>query len=184
MPDDPDFWYLGIINVNNPLSNGGGGTENSIVGTFARISYAYKNKYLLNATIRRDGSSKFAPENRWGTFGSVGAGWVVSDEDFLNNMKWIDYLKLRGAWGLTGNANGFADNLYRPGVQNASTAIFGDNIYSSIQAAYIPDPNLHWETVKGIDVGFDLRTLNNRLNTEITFYNRTTTDLLTPVTLA
>ncbi len=183
VPDDPDFWYLGIINVNNPLSNGGGGTENSIVGTFARISYAYKNKYLLNATIRRDGSSKFAPENRWGTFGSIGAGWVVSDEDFLNNMKWIDYLKLRGAWGLTGNANGFADNLYRPGVQNASTAIFGDNIYSSIQAAYIPDPNLHWETVKGIDVGFDLRTLNNRLNTEITFYNRTTTDLLTPVTL-
>ena len=183
VPDDPDFWYLGIINANNPLSNGGGGTENSIVGTFARVSYSYKNKYLLNATIRRDGSSKFAPENRWGTFGSVGAGWVVSDENFMDKFSTIDYLKIRGAWGLTGNANGFADNLYRPGVQNASTAIFGDNIYSSIQASYIPDPNLHWETIKGIDIGFDLRLLSNRLNAEITFYSRTTTDLLTPVTL-
>src|SRR5688572_13494704 len=183
VPDDQDFWYLGIINVNNPLSNGGGGSESSIVGTFARLSYAYQGKYLLNATIRRDGSSKFAPENRWGTLGSVGAGWVVSDEDFLTDVNWIDYLKIRGAWGLTGNANGFADNLYRPGVQNASTAIFGDNIYSSVQAAYIPDPDLHWETVQGIDLGFDLRTFNKRLNTEITFYNRTTTDLLTPVTL-
>src|SRR5262249_47596129 len=73
--------------------------------------------------------------------------------------------------------------LYKPGIQNASTAIFGDNIYSSIQAAYIPDPSLHWETVKGADVGFDVRASKNRLNTEITFYNRTTTDLLTPVTL-
>ena len=87
------------------------------------------------------------------------------------------------AWGLTGNANGFADNLYKPGIQNASTAIFGDNVYSSIQAAYIPDPNLHWETVQGIDVGVDVRAMNNRLNAEITYYNRTTRDILTGVTL-
>ena len=90
---------------------------------------------------------------------------------------------MRGAWGLTGNANGFADNLYLPGIQNASTAVFADNVYTSIQAAYIPDPNLHWETVRGIDVGFDLRALQNRLSTEFTVYNRTTTDILTAVTL-
>ena len=140
-------------------------------------------KYLLNATIRRDGSSKFAPENRWGTFGSVGAGWVVSQEDFFVKVESIDFLKIRAAWGLTGNANGFADNLYKPGIQNASTAIFGDNVYTSIQAAYIPDPNLHWETVQGIDIGVDLKALNNRLNAEVTFYNRTTKDILTAVTL-
>lgn len=183
VPDDPDFWYLGIVNPNNPNSNGGGGSESGIVGTFARASYSYRGRYLLNATIRRDGSSKFAPENRWGTFGSIGAGWVLSDEQFFDNIKGIDFLKIRAAWGLTGNANGFADNLYKPGVQNASTAIFGDNVYTSIQAAYIPDPNLHWETVKGIDIGFDLRALGNRFNTEVTFYNRTTTDILTAVTL-
>ncbi|WP_144886178.1 TonB-dependent receptor [Lacibacter cauensis] len=183
VPDNPDFWYLGVINVNNPISNGGGGGESAIAGGFARVSYTYKGKYLLNATIRRDGSSKFAPENRWGTFGSVGAGWVVSDEDFFKNVKGIDFLKIRGAWGLTGNANGFADDLWRPGIQNASTAIFGDNIYTSIQAAYIPDPKLRWETVRGLDVGFDIRALDNRLNTEFTFYDRTTTDILTGVTL-
>ncbi|MFT3843852.1 MAG: TonB-dependent receptor [Lacibacter sp.] len=183
VPDNSDFWYLDAINVNNPISNGGGGSESAIAGGFARVGYTYNGKYLLNATIRRDGSSKFAPENRWGTFGSIGAGWVISDEDFFRNVKGIDFLKLRGAWGLTGNANGFADNLYKPGIQNASTAIFGDNIYTSIQAAYIPDPNLRWETVRGLDVGFDVRALKNRLNAEVTFYDRTTTDILTAVTL-
>lgn len=183
VPDDPDYWYLNIINANNPTTNGGGGSESSIAGGFFRVGYSYNGKYLLNATVRRDGSSKFAPENRWGTFGSVGVGWILSEEDFFNRVKGIDFLKVRGAWGRTGNANGFADNLYRPGIQNASTAIFGDNIYSSIQAAYIPDPNLHWETVQGIDVGFDLRALNNRLNAEFTIYDRTSTDILTSVTL-
>jgi TonB-linked SusC/RagA family outer membrane protein len=183
VPDDPDFWYLGIVNVNNPLSNGGGGGENSLVGSFARASYSYEGKYLLNATIRRDGSSKFAPKNRWGTFGSIGAGWIVSQEKFFGNIKNIDFLKLRAAWGRTGNSNGIPDNFWRAGVQNASTAVFGDNIYSSIQAGYIPDPNLHFEVVNGFDIGFDTRLLNNRLTAEITYYNRTTTDLLTPLAL-
>ena len=155
IPDDPDYWYLGVTNPNNPQTNGGGGAEGSIVGTFARVGYSYLGKYLLNATIRRDGSSKFAPENRWGTFGSVGAGWIISDENFFTKVKGIDFLKLRAAWGLTGNANGFAENLWRPGIQNSNSAIFGNNIYPAIQAAYIVDSSLHWETVQGIDVGID-----------------------------
>lgn len=183
VPNDPDFWYLSTININNPGSFAGEGSENSIVGAFGRASYSYKGKYSLNATIRRDGSSKFSPENRWGTFGSIGAGWVISDETFFDRLQGVNYLKLRGAWGQTGNANGFADNLYRPGISNASTAIFGDNVYTAIQAAYIPDPNLHWEVVKGIDVGMDVKAFDNRLSAEVTFYNRTTTDILTSVTL-
>lgn len=181
--DNPDFWYIGVSNPNNPGNFDGGGGESAIEGFFGRVSYSYLGKYLLNATVRRDGSSKFAPQNRWGTFGSVGLGWIVSEEDFFRKFEGINYFKLRGAWGLTGNANGFADNLYKPGISNASTAIFGDNIYTSIQAAYIPDPNLHWETVRGLDIGFDLRTFNNKLNFEFTWYNRTTTDILTAVAL-
>jgi TonB-linked SusC/RagA family outer membrane protein len=183
IPDNPDFWYLSIANVNNPLNNGGGGSENAIAGGFARVSYSYKGKYLLNATIRRDGSSRFAPQNRWGTFGSVGLGWVMSEEKWFASIKKVNFLKIRGAWGLTGNANGFADNLFRPGIQNASTAIFGNNVYSSVQAAYIPDPNLRWETVNGIDLGFDMRAFDNKLSFEFTYYNRTTNDILTAVTL-
>lgn len=183
VPNNPDFWYLGVINPNNPLNNGGGGSESAIVGGFARVGYSFRNKYLLNATVRRDGSSKFAPENRWGTFGSVGLGWVLSEESFIKDLGAVDFLKVRAAWGLTGNANGFADNLYRPGISNASTAIFGDNVYTSIQAAYIPDPNLHWEVVAGLDAGFDIRLLQDKLSASFTYYDRTTRDILTSVTL-
>jgi len=183
VPNNPDFWYLSIISANNPGSYDGGGSENSLVGAFGRIGYNYKGKYLLNATIRRDASSKIAPQNRWVTVGSLGLGWVASDEDFFENIKGIDFLKIRAAWGVTANSNGVADNLFKPGISNASTAVFGDNVYTSIQAAYIPDPNLTWEKVRGLDIGFDIKVLNNRLNAEVTYYNRTTTDILTPVTL-
>ncbi|TDO19720.1 SusC/RagA family TonB-linked outer membrane protein [Pedobacter duraquae] len=179
IPNSPDFWYINVANASNPGNFGGAGSESSSVGAFARVNYSYKDKYLLNATIRRDGSSKFAPQNRWGTFGSVGLGWVVSDEDFFKSIKGIDFLKLRAAWGKLGNANGLADNLYRPGISNAGTAVFGNNVYSSIQAAYIPDPNLHWEVVNGTDLGLDMRALDNRVTAQLNFYNRTTTDILT-----
>lgn len=179
VPNDPDYWFIDVINQNNPTTLSGGGSKNAILGAFGRVNYAFKNRYLINATVRRDGSSKFAPANRWGTFGSVGLGWVISDEDFFSGTKGIDFLKLRGAWGKLGNANGFANNLWQPGISNASTAIFGDNIYTAIQAAYIPDPNLRWEVVRGIDLGVDLKALDNRLNAEINFYDRTTSDILT-----
>ncbi|MCG9898701.1 MAG: TonB-dependent receptor [Hydrotalea sp.] len=183
IPNDPNFWYLNIANVNNPLLNGGGGSENAIAGFFSRVSYNYKGKYLLNATIRRDGSSSFAPANRWGTFGSVGLGWVVSDEEWFSNQKTIDFFKVRGAWGTTGNANGFSDFLWRPGLSNASSAIFGDNVYTAVQASYIPDSTLRWETVNGLDIGFDLKAMNNRLSFGFTYYNRTTKGILTAVTI-
>lgn len=183
IPDDQDFWYIGISNPNNPGNFDGGGGESSLAGFFGRISYSFLGKYLLNATIRRDGSSKFASDNRWGTSGSIGLGWVVSDEDFFGDVKGIDFLKLRGAWGTTNNSNGIPDNLYQPGISNASTAVFGDNIYTSIQAAYIPDPNIHYEVVKGLDLGLDFRAFDKRLNTEITYYNRTTSDILTRIAI-
>lgn len=183
VPNNPDFWYINIINPNTPTFNGGGGSESAIVGSFGRVSYNYKGKYLLNATIRRDGSSKFAPENRFGTFGSVGLGWVASDEAFFQKQKAIQFLKFRGAWGITGNANGFSDFLWRPGLSNASSAIFGDNVYTALQASYIPDPNLKWESVYGLDLGFDLKMMNNRLSLGFTYYDRTTRDILTAVTI-
>jgi len=180
VPGDPDLWYLGIINENNISNNAGGGNEESNVGVFARVSYTYKDRYLFNGTIRRDGSSRFSPENRWGTFGSVGLGWVASEEDFFkNNVKFINYLKLRASWGRLGNSNGVQPNLYQQGLSTGSTAVFGDNIYTAVQNAYIPDPNLRFEIVQGTDVGLDLRLLNSRLNAEINLYDKTTDGILT-----
>lgn len=180
VPGDPDLWYLGIINERNILGNDGGGNEESNMGAFARVSYAYKDKYLFNGTVRRDGSSRFSPANRWGTFGSVGLGWVASEEDFFKNtIGGINYLKLRASWGRLGNSNGVSPNLYQQGLSNGSTAIFGDNIYTAIQNAYIPDPNLRFEIVQGMDVGLDIRAINNHLNAEINLYDKTTDGILT-----
>ena len=184
VPNDSNLWYLGIINANNPTTNGGSGSEESNAGAFARASYSYQNKYLLNATIRRDGSSRFAPQNRWGTFGSIGLGWVASDEEFFKNtIKGIDFLKIRSAWGRLGNSNGVDPNLYQQTLSNAATAVFGDNVYTAVQNAYIPDPNLKFEIVEGFDVGLDLKALDNRMNAEINFYNKKTKDILTSFTL-
>lgn len=185
IPDDPDLWYLGIITAPALTLNGAGGRnyQNSLFGSFLRAAYSYKGKYLLNATVRRDGSSKFASSHRWVTVGSVGLGWVLSQEDFFSSIEGVNFLKLRAAWGRIANSNGIPDNLYRPGLQNGQGAIFGDNVYPSIVAAYRPDPNLGYEIVSGIDAGFDIILMNNRLNAEVSWYNRTTTDILTSVTL-
>lgn len=182
IPNDPNAWYLGIVNANNPLSNGGGGGEEAFQSFFARINYSLSNKYLLNVTYRRDGSSKFSPENRWGDFGSVGAGWIVSDEDFFK-VKNLNFLKLRGAWGTTGSGLGLPANLYLPGLTTANVGVFGENVYGSVSPAYVPDPNLHWEVVRGLDLGLEARGFKDRLSLDFTWYNRKTKDILTTLTL-
>ena len=180
VPGDPDLWYINLINANNIMSNGGGGDEETNQGAFARLSYAYKDKYLFNGTIRRDGSSRFAPGNRWGTFGSVGLGWVASEEDFFkNNIKGIDYLKFRASFGRLGNSNGVLPNLYQLGLTTGQTAVFGDNVFTAVDQAYYPDPNLTFEIIQGVDLGFDLKAFDNRYNAEVNLYNKKTDGLLT-----
>jgi TonB-linked SusC/RagA family outer membrane protein len=184
IPNDQDFWYLGIINNSNPAASvGGGGGESAQMSYFGRVNYAFRNKYLLNLSVRRDGISKFAPENRWGTFGSVGLGWVVSDEGFFDNIKKVDFLKLRSAWGTLGNAQGFANNLYLPGLNTSVVGVFGNNVYPSVIPAYIPDPNLHWEVIRGFDVGLELKAFDYKLSADIALYDRTTKDIITSVDL-
>lgn len=184
VPYNSNLWYLNIINANNPLSNSGGGSLETQTGAFARASYAYKNKYLVNATVRRDGSSRFAPQNRWGTFGSVGLGWVASEEDFFKELApGVQFMKFRASFGKLGNQNSVAPNLYQQTLNSGITAVFGDNIYPAVTAAYRPDSNLHWETVRGVDIGMELRTFNNRLNIEVGFYSKVTDGLLTSFTL-
>lgn len=185
IPNDPDFWYLNIVNNSNPAPSFGGRTGGDVsaqMSYFGRVNYAFNNKYLVNASIRRDGISKFAPENRWGTFGSIGLGWVVSDEGFFD-IKKIDFLKLRSAWGTLGNAQGFGNNLYRPGLRTSDVGVFGDNVYPSVIPAYIPDPNLHWEVIRGMDIGLELKAFNYRLSADVALYDRTTKDIITSVDL-
>jgi TonB-linked SusC/RagA family outer membrane protein len=183
IPNDPDLWYLNVAQQANPGTYGGSGSEEAFMSFLGRINYSFNGKYLLNATFRRDGSSKFAPNKRWANFGGLGIGWVLSDENFFNAIKGIDFLKLRGSWGTVGNGLGTGAYLYQPVLNTSSAGVFGNNIYSSVSPAYVPDPNLHWETVRGIDIGFELRAMKNRLSADIGVYDKKTRDILTTITL-
>ncbi|OAQ39101.1 SusC/RagA family TonB-linked outer membrane protein [Pedobacter psychrophilus] len=183
IPRDPQFWYLGIADQINPGNFNGGGGENAILGYLARVSYGYGGKYLLNASIRRDGSSRISPENRYRTFGALGLGWVLSEENFLKNSEKIDFLKIRGSWGTVGNTNGLGQNYFEPNLVQSGVGVFGDNIFTSVTPAFLPDPNLKWETTRGVDVGLDLRAFKNKFSAEIDLYNRKTVDLITRITL-
>lgn len=182
IPRSPEFWYLGISQASNPNTLDGTGDENAQVGYLARVSYGYKDKYLLNASIRRDGSSRISPENRYGTFGAVGLGWVITEEDFFK-VNTIDFLKLRASWGTVANAQGVGRNYFEPVLRTSGVGVFGENVYASATPDYLPDPNLKWEVTRGIDLGVDLRAFNSRLSGEFNIYDRTTKDIISRITL-
>jgi TonB-linked SusC/RagA family outer membrane protein len=183
IPDDPTLWYLNIAQASNPGVFGGGAAEDASMSFMARVNYSYKGKYLLNLTYRRDGTSKFSPDHQWGNFGSVGAGWVLTEEPFMQNISWLDFLKLKASWGTVGNGLNIGNYLSYPALNNANVGIFGSNVYPSVAAAYVPDPNLHWETVEGRDAGFESRLFGHRLSLNADFYDRKTHNILTTITL-
>ena len=182
IPRDPRFWYLNIADPLNPTTLSGGGSETAQVGYLARVNYAYANKYLVNASIRRDGFSRISPANRYGTFGAVGLGWVVSEESFFKN-EYVNFLKLKASWGTVGNGKGIGRNYFEPTLSTSGSAVFGENIYSAVTPAYLIDPNLKWETTEGLDLGFETRAFNSRLSLEATYYDRTTHDIISRITL-
>lgn len=183
IPNDPTLWYLNVSQQSNPGSFGGSAGEDASTSYMARVNYSFKDRYLINATFRRDGTSKFSPSHQWGNFGSVGLGWVMTDEAFLQNSSWLNFLKLKASWGTVGNGLNIGNYLSYPALNNSNVGIFGNNVYPSVVAAYVPDPNLHWETVEGKDAGFESRFLNNRLSLDVDFYDRKTHDILTTITL-
>ncbi|RKN78797.1 SusC/RagA family TonB-linked outer membrane protein [Ulvibacterium marinum] len=156
--------------------------ENSLVSAFSRLTYNYKGKYLLTAAVRADGSSRFGSENRWGTFPSVSAGWIVSDESFLENSETISLLKVRSSWGITGNNNigdytqyALVDNVIENRTANA---VFGDTFAQGAAVSSLSNPNLGWETTEQFDIGLDLSLFNDRVSFIYDYYTKNTTNLL------
>lgn len=151
--------------------------ENTLVSALSRLTYSYKGKYLLTAAVRSDGSSRFGSENRWGTFPSVSAGWVASDEKFLENAEAISLLKLRGSWGVTGNHN-IGNYTQYALVDNNVPAVFGDTFAPGAAVNSLSNPNLGWETTEQFDVGLDLSLFNDRVSFIYDYYTKNTTNLL------
>lgn len=145
---------------------GGSGSEstNRFLSYFARLQYSLMDKYLFKASVRRDGSSRFGKDVRYGTFPAISAGWILSEEDFLSDSDVISFLKLRASYGETGNAN-IGDY--------ASLGLFGAIGYNQrpgIAPVQAPNPNLTWESVKQTDIGLEYGFLDNRISGEIDYY--------------
>ena len=147
----------------------------SMISYLARVNYAYKNRYLLTATIRSDGSSRFGEKNRFATFPSVAAAWRVSEESFLNRSKVISNLKLRASYGRSGNNN--IGNYSALASINAGSYIFGNNVVTASSVG-LSNPFLTWEASDEIDAGIDLGLFDNRLNFVADYYNRKTKNML------
>ncbi|HWV73912.1 MAG TPA: TonB-dependent receptor [Pseudosphingobacterium sp.] len=184
--EDPDFMDLnsGTAGINNT----GKRYEWALFSIFGKVNYSLKDKYLLEATVRRDGSSRFGSNNRYGTFPAFSGGWRISQESFMSNLKWLDNLMIRAGWGQTGNQeignyNGF--NTYRSTLNQSSYAIDGSN--NAVKPGFDTDafgnPDAKWETTTQTNLGLDMTILKGMLGFNLDVYNRTTSDMLYQLTL-
>ena len=159
--------------------NKNGGTEMTRLSYFGRLQYNYAGKYLFEANVRRDASSRFPKDSRWGTFPAFSAGWRISEEAFMKNIDWLSNLKLRLGWGKTGNEELKSDDLY-PAVPTYAygSYMFGNSLYSTAYESRLVNDQLKWATVTNYELGIDAGFLNNKLTMELSVYKKKTNDML------
>ena len=149
-----------------------------IISYFARAIYSFRDKYLLSGTVRRDGSSRFGPERRYGTFPSVSAGWIISEEPFMQSMNILSNLKLRASYGITGNDQ-LGDTWEWRGTGGPPPDVTGNYLGETLlQPNSIDNRDFTWETTEQFDIGLDLSLFSNRINLAADYYIKTTDDLL------
>ncbi len=177
-----DFGHSYLDNATDPESanTGGGYSEHTVASIFARLNYDLMNRYILTATIRRDGSSRFGDENKYGYFPSASIGWVISREDFMANLSDIfNVLKLRASWGQNGNES-IGNFGYTSVIGNSNIYYFGDGKtqYNGTQPTRIANPSLKWETSEQTNFGIDMTTLGSSLSLTLDYYIKKTKDWL------
>ncbi|MBR0334919.1 MAG: TonB-dependent receptor [Bacteroidales bacterium] len=158
-------------------------SENSMMSYALRANYTYAGKYMLTATVRWDGSSKFAPGYRWGSFPSAAVAWRVSEEDFLKGYDWLSNLKLRVSYGVTGNNAGVANYATQQTVGGPDYYYFGGAWQQAFYPSGVVDTSLSWESSREINTGLDFGFFKNRISGSIDWYNKTAYDLLFDVKL-
>lgn len=187
--DGESFWYINPsyildeandVNTISSINNGVDANQYySMISYLFRLNYTYNNRYILTATFRRDGSSKFSKENRYSNFPSFAAGWNINREAFMEDVNFITRLKLRASWGKVGNEKiSYYDRYSR--VQSDLVSVFGVNESAIAAASYgkFGNPDLRWEVSTQIDIGLELGFLNDRLTGEFDYYRRETEDIL------
>ena len=183
----------GFVNNDQPVLNLGDASTMSnnadaydlgLRSYFARVNYSFNERYLFEANIRRDGSSRFAKGNQWGTFPSFSVGWLISEENFMKNLDWLDMFKIRASWGKLGNQN---INSYYVGSEILSSGqnySLGGALQPGVAVNNLINKETTWETTSQIDIGFDL-ALNNGISLTFDYFDKRTNDILmqTPIPL-
>jgi TonB-linked SusC/RagA family outer membrane protein len=178
---DPNFTTLST--GSGTVSNYSDRSSDGLFSLFGKLNYSYKEKYLISATIRRDGSSKFI-NNVYGWFPAVSAGWRISNEKFMREISWISDLKIRGSWGIMGNQlNVSPANGYNTFIGNRSKSYYdlngtNNSLVQGFQAGQIGNPNAKWEKDNNSDIGLDASFLNGQLGFTIDYYNKQISGLL------
>ena len=178
-----EFYTYNNLGIGQALKEGKAGmgsdkNENTLIGFFARVSYAFDNRYNILVSVRREGSSKFGENNKWGTFPSASLGWTISNEAFMKDVKWVNTLKLRAGFGITGVIPN--DPYISLTKYNYGTNYFYSNgeWLQGLEVASNPNPDLKWEKSTEFNVGLDWSLFDDRLGGSIDVYNKKTTDLL------
>lgn len=161
-------------------TNSGWAGDSKIASYFGRINYDYNNKYLFEANIRRDASSKFAPDKRIGYFPSFSAGWRLAEESFMKEITWINNLKLRASWGKLGNHN-IDDYTYLSTISLGQNYTFGGVVSSGAAVTTASNPIITWEKTTETDFGIDADLFQNKINLIVDYYNRYTDDILVSI---
>ncbi|MHA6247022.1 SusC/RagA family TonB-linked outer membrane protein [Pontibacter sp. CAU 1760] len=167
------FRYIDYGSTAQNLWNGGSGSEWGLFSLFGSATYVYNDRYMVTTNLRADASSRFAENNQWGYFPSVSAGWMVSEESFMNGVDWLSDLKLRASWGQLGNQE--IDNyayltLLRRDADRYLVSRYGN-------------PDLKWETTTQSNIGIDLGVFSNKLYVSADYFNKLTSDILLPISL-
>ena len=171
----PNEDFSNLANAADITSGSVTDTNYRFLSYFTRANYKYNDKYLLTLSARVDGSSRFGENNRYGFFPAASAGWILTQEDFLSNIGALSFLKLRASYGVTGNAD----------ISNfPSLGLYGGTAYagaSALDPTQTPNPDLKWETTQQFDIGLDFGFFDDRINGQIDYYQKKTTDLLLDV---
>lgn len=186
--ENTDWWNMGTAqdadgNVGLNSNSYTRYTESSMTSYALRANYGYKDRYLLTATVRWDGSSKFAKDNRWGCFPSVAAAWRISEEEFMKKADWLSNLKLRLSYGVTGNCDGIGNYDTQQTLSDPISYPFGTAYSTGYTASKIVNKDLKWETSTEYNFGLDFGFLGGRINGSIDLYQKTSKDLLYEVFL-
>ena len=180
--DDPKYAWVSMATSSSQGASGGMDDPHRLLSYFGRVNYSYDDRYMMTFTVRRDGSSRFGPNNRFGTFPSVSVGWNLMNERFMSGVKWLDALKLRASWGRNGNER-IGDFQYMSTISTYGIGyIFGSqmdgqSISTGAAPTKVESPDLKWETIEQTNIGIDA-VLFGSLTVNLDYYRKNTKDLL------